>query len=128
MNRFLRPVGLHTLEELSRKTYSELFSLWLGIVFVFAMLYFILTMISPAHGISVNPEWHLIYKLLDCLYFSITTATTTGFGDLVPHGLSKALSAIEIVLAFGTFTIFLSKLIAQNQEIMEEQPKKSRKK
>jgi hypothetical protein len=120
----MRPIGLKTLERLSRKTYSELFSIWLGIVFVFGMYYFLLTLLFPAHGISINPEWQTVYKLLDSMYFSVTTATTTGYGDLIPMGFSKALSAIEVVLAFGTFTIFMAKLVAENQEIIEHKGKK----
>jgi potassium channel LctB len=126
MHRLLRPIGLHTLERMSRQSYSELLSVWFAINFMFAMYYFLLTMLFPAHGISLNPEWPTFYKLLDSLYFSIITATTTGYGDIVPLGFSKLIAAIQMVLAFGTFAIFLGKLIAANQELAEKPKKRKR--
>jgi voltage-gated potassium channel Kch len=124
----LHPLGLRTLERLSRQSYNELFSLWLGIVFVFGVLYFLLTVFAPQHGISIDADWHIVYKLLDSMYFSAITATTTGYGDLIPWGFSKALSALEVVLAFGTFTIFMSKLVAQNEVREKKEAQKRRKK
>lgn len=117
----IRPVGLRTLEQLSKKTYSELFSLWLGIIFIFGMYFFILTLLFPAHGVSIDPELSLVSTLLECMYFSVMTATTTGYGDLIPHGFSRALACVEVVLAFGTFTIFLAKLVNHEQELEKVQ-------
>ena len=40
-----------------------------------------------------------------CLYYSVVTFTTLGYGDFTPGGLSRAIAAIE---AFpGSFTIAL---------------------
>ncbi len=33
--------------------------------------------------------------LLDCVYFSFTTYTTLGFGDVVPHGELRYLTGLE---------------------------------
>jgi voltage-gated potassium channel Kch len=118
----IRFVGLGFLERMSKQSYTELFSIWLSLVGIFAMLYFILTILHPAHGISVNPQLHILYKLLDSLYFSIVTATTTGYGDMVPYGFSKALACLQIVIAFGTFSIFLAKLVAEDQKILAAKP------
>lgn len=34
-------------------------------------------------------------SLLDCVYFSFTTYTTLGFGDVVPHGDLRYLTGLE---------------------------------
>jgi hypothetical protein len=34
-------------------------------------------------------------SLLDCVYFSFTTYTTLGFGDVVPHGELRYLTGLE---------------------------------
>lgn len=34
-------------------------------------------------------------SLLDCVYFSLTTYTTLGFGDVVPHGDLRYLTGLE---------------------------------
>ena len=43
--------------------------------------------------------------LLSCLYYSVVTFTTLGYGDFTPIGLSRALAAIEAFT--GSFTIAL---------------------
>ncbi len=50
---------------------------------------------------DVNPD---ITNYVDALYFTITTLTTTGFGDITLHGSSGRLLAIVImVLGIGLF-------------------------
>lgn len=46
-----------------------------------------------------------IMQLLTCLYFSVVTFTTLGYGDLTPFGLSRFLAAIEAFI--GSFTLAL---------------------
>lgn len=48
------------------------------------------------------------YDFLSCLYFSIVTATTLGYGDLHPVGIGRALASAEAI--FGTFmwAVFLA--------------------
>ncbi|MDD7805320.1 MAG: pentapeptide repeat-containing protein [Endozoicomonas sp. (ex Botrylloides leachii)] len=42
---------------------------------------------------------------LDCLYFSMVTFTTLGYGDLTPHGLSRLCAALEAFT--GSFSLAL---------------------
>ena len=44
-------------------------------------------------------------QLLTCLYFSVVTFTTLGYGDLTPFGLSRFLAAVEAFI--GSFTLAL---------------------
>ena len=46
-----------------------------------------------------------LLTLLECLYFSIITFTTLGYGDLVPVGYSRVVAAVEAFV--GAFTIAL---------------------
>lgn len=46
-----------------------------------------------------------LMQLLTCLYFSVVTFTTLGYGDLIPFGLSRLLAAIEAFI--GSFTLAL---------------------
>ena len=52
------------------------------------------------NGIKEN-----ITHLLECIYFSVVTFTTMGFGDIAPIGASRIVAAIEALV--GTFTIAL---------------------
>jgi len=46
-----------------------------------------------------------LFNYLQCLYFSVVTFTTLGYGDYIPVGLSRVASALEAFT--GSFTIAL---------------------
>lgn len=56
--------------------------------------------LQAKHSFSEN-----LMQLLTCLYFSVVTFTTLGYGDLIPFGLSRLLAAIEAFI--GSFTLAL---------------------
>ncbi len=47
------------------------------------------------------------YKLYNCFYFSVTTFTTVGYGDLQPRGSFKVAAMIEGFLGWMTMALFL---------------------
>jgi hypothetical protein len=51
--------------------------------------------------------------IYDCLYFSIITWTTVGFGDFVPHTKwARLLSAVEAVFGYFTMAALIGSMIA----------------
>ena len=46
-----------------------------------------------------------VHLLLSCLYYSVVTFTTLGYGDFTPIGISRAIAAFEAFT--GSFTIAL---------------------
>ena len=80
----------------------------LALIFVFAIAYFILGVKLGDEIIAINTSQTFsvnVYHFLQSLYFSVVTFTTLGYGDIVPIGLSRLLSAIEAFT--GSFTIAL---------------------
>lgn len=67
------------------------------LVFVFVM-----TGLIYAFQHQVNPQ---IRNYADALYFTVTTPTTTGFGDITPTGTTGRMLAVTVMI-FGT-TLFL---------------------
>lgn len=51
---------------------------------------------------SITDKVHLLFS---CLYYSVVTFTTLGYGDFTPVGISRAIAAIEAFT--GSFTIAL---------------------
>lgn len=83
-----------------------LFSLLL--IFICSLFYFFF-------GLNFNGN-HLVYRpgapfeqnaifLLECLYYSVVTFTTLGYGDFTPVGLSRIFAAFEAFT--GSFTLAL---------------------
>lgn len=76
------------------------------IVISFALDYYCINKVLPGSisGLVSETDGE---KFLECLYFSIVTFSTTGFGDVAPTNLyTRGLVAIEIIVAF-TATIFV---------------------
>jgi hypothetical protein len=53
----------------------------------------------------------------ELLYFSLTTLTSTGYGDIVPvHPLARSLANLEAVIGQLFLAILLARLVSQQQE------------
>lgn len=111
----------HAIEHLSQLQYGTLGLLWLGLVIAFAAAYLWLHTWSPSNAPSPIEGETLVQYFANSMYFSIITATTTGYGDIVPHGLSKLLASAQAILSFFVFGVFISKLVSNRQEIALEQ-------
>lgn len=82
----------------------------LGYLLVFAVLYFwlglldnnVLEIFDPAKSFGAN-----LRSFGDCLYFSIVTFTTVGYGDVVPHAGTKAIAAIEALSGNFIMALFV---------------------
>ena len=80
----------------------------------FALSYLFLSYF-PGHGPS-GIEGDLLERLGSSLYYSVITATNTGYGDIVPLGASRALAAIQSISELFLFALFVSKLVSRRQE------------
>ncbi len=116
-------VKLHVriISMITELSYSALFLVWIGIVLGFAVLYFKLSLWFPAHGPNLPSEMTLVGRFLDCAYYSIITATSVGYGDIVPQGFSKALACVQSIMALFVFAVFVTKLVSNRQEITLQQ-------
>jgi hypothetical protein len=77
------------------------------VIGAFAVVYHLVSSVTVEHYVSganarVN-GW-------DAVYFSIATLTTTGYGDLAPHGLLRAVAASEMLAGYVLLGTFISAL------------------
>jgi hypothetical protein len=104
-------------------SFTQTFLLWLGVIILFAIIYFVLVYVA---GNSLTYRDEVIENnamgLLNSVYFSFITATTLGYGDIAPTGaLSKLFAALEVVVGLIIWGVVISKLIGVKQErILEE--------
>ena len=76
------------------------------IVVSFGLDYYCINKIVPSSISGLNST-NSAEQFLECLYFSIVTFSTTGFGDVTPNNIyARGLVAMEIIVAF-TATIFV---------------------
>jgi hypothetical protein len=69
---------------------------------------------GPSEMVGINNPW---VRFFNGLYYSIITATSTGYGDITPRGFSKALASIQSISALFVFAVFVTKLVAHRQEV-----------
>lgn len=80
----------------------------MGLIFCCALLYSFTGLNYQGNIQVVSPTLSFTENLnifLSCLYYSVVTFTTLGYGDFTPVGISRALAAIEAFT--GSFTIAL---------------------
>lgn len=106
------------IERLTQQSYGRLLLIWFTVTFSFGVFYFLLVMLFPENGpYPIDPKSSPVSKFLNALCYSIITATSTGYGDIVPNGFSKFLASLQSFIALAVFAIFVTKLVSYKQEL-----------
>ncbi|MBI2523367.1 two pore domain potassium channel family protein, partial [Candidatus Woesearchaeota archaeon] len=59
--------------------------------------------------------------LTDSIYFSFVTATTTGFGDIIPFGYFKIVAVMEVIFGLLLLSVVTYKLVSLKQDIISSE-------
>ena len=107
---------------LKNYTFTQLIYVWVSIGLCFAAFYYFLSFFPQNTLLYLGrPLNHSFSDFLTAIYFSFITLTSTGYGDVIPLGISKLLSIIEIFCGLVVFGFLISKMIyARQQKIIEE--------
>jgi hypothetical protein len=81
-------------------------------IWIFALVYFYMIS-NPGFGSLVG---NFGGSLLDCGYYSFTTYTSLGFGDIVPHGDIRFLTGLEALTGLMLITWSASFLFIEMQK------------
>lgn len=81
----------------------------LGVAFAFGGIYHLLGTQWPGHGIAPlhaedAVQWH------EYLYFSFVTQATIGYGDFVPHGLSRLFACLQAGVGIVSVGLLIAKI------------------
>ena len=114
-----RSQGRHRVAQfVDSLTIRQWFGLWFAMIVFCAGTYW-LGGLTPWPGLAQNGEpirsdW---YGLADCLYFSFVTATTVGYGDIVPRSIwARALASTEAMSGMLLVGAVISRLLSAQQE------------
>ncbi len=55
---------------------------------------------------STNSEY-IVTGLWECIYFSVVTFTSLGYGDLVPQGFARVIAGLEALFGMGVFAFLI---------------------
>ncbi len=79
-------------------------------ILLFAVLYAMLGVRFEGEIISMSMREGFVFNLqrfLECLYFSVVTFTTLGYGDVTPVGITRVVAATEAFTGAFTLAIFV---------------------
>lgn len=79
-------------------------------IFCCSILYFLLGISSGSEplGLSLKLDvWQNMEHFFTCIYFSVVTFTTLGYGDIIPTGFVRPLAAIEAFMGSFTMALFV---------------------
>jgi hypothetical protein len=127
-DRHLAPRSLHFalpaswssgfIDALAERSVGALFWLWLEIVLGCGLAYWLIAWLSPRFALIAGgtPIATGLGGLLPALYFSAVTATSIGYGDIVPTGVSRVLAVCEGMAGLILFGCVVSKFVSRRQE------------
>lgn len=96
-------------------SYVQLAAIYFLAITGCAVIYLCLRYWLPEHGPTIAQS-SLLSEFCNALYFSTITATSVGYGDIVPQGFSKIIAGIESFFALFVFGILIAKPISEREE------------
>ena len=100
--------GTRFIDSLAERSVGELFWWWAAIVVICGVAYRLMAL-TDAGALSAS-------GLPAALYFSAVTATSVGYGDIVPTGAARVLAIAESVAGLILFGCVVSKFVSRRQE------------
>jgi hypothetical protein len=106
------------VDALADRSVGALFRLWIEIVVGCGVVYWGLAWASPAFALMAGnaPIAHGIDGFLQALYFSAVTATSIGYGDIVPAGAARVIAVGEGIAGLILFGCVVSKFVSRRQD------------
>lgn len=95
--------------------FLNIFMMWVLIILFFGFFYFFFT---NQNSFLVYNGGQIVENIRDSIYFSFVTATTTGFGDIIPNGYFKLIAISEVIFGLLILAIVTSKLVSIKQDVI----------
>jgi hypothetical protein len=112
-------LGTALLDFVDRLSTAQLFAIWLAVILACGVAYWLIDLSSStgllAAGARVRTN---LGGLLTAIYFSFITATSVGYGDVLPIGASRILAVAEAVGGLLIFGLLIAKFVSYRQEML----------
>ncbi len=113
----MRRLDNSVLDLVQRRSTLQLFLIWIGTILLSGFAYWLGALIGE-HGLveGGRPVGADLNGFASALYFSFVTATSIGYGDIVPVGGARVIAIAEAVTALLVFGAVVAKFVSHRQE------------
>jgi len=107
------------LDLVQQRSTLQLFLIWIGTILLSGFAYWLGARIG-AHGLveAGHPVGADLNGFGSALYFSFVTATSIGYGDIVPVGGARVIAVAEAIAALLIFGAVVAKFVSHRQEVL----------
>lgn len=117
-----RRLGEAVFDLLDRLSTVRLFTIWLALIFACGVLYWLSAfakhpgLTEQGKSLTANLD-----GLWTAIYFSFVTATSVGYGDVLPVGAARILAVAEAAGGLLIFGLLIAKFVSYRQDILVRQ-------
>src|SRR5438309_1950686 len=108
--------GNAVLDLVERRSTSQLFLVWLAMILLSGLVYWAAGFATNSLMERDTPIASNLSGLLTSIYFSFVTATSVGYGDIVPVGWVRTLAVAEAVSGLLIFGAVVAKFVSRRQD------------
>ena len=105
------------LSLIHRRSALQLFLIWIGMILLSGIGYWLVALLSKdglvEAGIPVGTD---LQGFGNALYFSFVTATSIGYGDILPVGIARVVAVAEAISALLIFGAVVAKFVSHRQD------------
>jgi hypothetical protein len=107
------------VDALADRSVGSLFRLWIEIVLLCGVAYWSFGWLDRTSlTMSGTPVGTGVHGLFAAVYFSAVTATSVGYGDIIPMGAARVLAIVESAAGLILFGCVVSKFVSRRQEAL----------
>jgi hypothetical protein len=104
---------------LDKLSFPAIILVWVTAIITIGLAYYLFT--NDKNYLYYNLTQSPVEGLLNHIYFSFTTAIAAGFGDIIPRGIFKTVSVIEVVTGLLMLAVVMSKFVSLKQNMILEE-------
>jgi Ion channel len=113
----MRRLDKSVLDLVQQRSTLQLFMIWIGTILLSGGCFWIGALMGE-HGLveGGHPVGADLSGFASALYFSFVTATSIGYGDIVPIGGARVIAVAEAIAALLIFGAVVAKFVSHRQE------------
>ncbi len=115
----MRSFDKSVLDLVQQRSTLQLFLIWIVTILLSGACYWLGALIGD-HGLveAGHPLGADFNGFLSAIYFSFVTATSIGYGDIVPVGGARIIAVAEAVAALLIFGAVVAKFVSHRQDVL----------